>query len=68
MQTEPKERKTTARGEWIERRANELLATGWKSHKLATQRATKEYRAQSPQRAAANRRNAALEAARRERL
>jgi hypothetical protein len=56
--------KTMKRSEWITQRAAELLASGWQSQALATKRAGKEWAAQSPQRAAANRRNAALEAAR----
>jgi hypothetical protein len=54
----------TKRNAWIQQRAAELVAAGWHSQALATKRAAKEWRAHSPQRAAANRRNAALQAAR----
>lgn len=56
------------RSQWIAARVAELLAAGWKSQELATKRAGKEWRKISPQRAAANRRNAALQAARLQRL
>jgi hypothetical protein len=61
-------RKTTQREMWIQQRAAELIAAGWHSQALAMKRAAKEWRAHSPQRAAANRRNAAMRQARSERL
>lgn len=59
---------TTNRATWIQQRADELIAAGWHSRQLAVKRATTEWRARSPQRAAANRRNAAMRQARNERM
>lgn len=58
----------TKREAWIEARANELLAAGWRNPALATKRATTEWRRQSPQHAAAVRRNGAMRQARSERM
>lgn len=65
--TEPTAPKTT-RTMWIEARANALLAAGWHSPALATKRAAREWRNQSPQHMAAMKRNSNMAAARRERL
>lgn len=60
--------KMTKREAWIEKRAGELLASGWRNPALAAKRAASEWRAQSPQRKAAVERNAAMKAARDERM
>lgn len=58
----------TKRGAWIEARAAELLAAGWKNPQLAAKRATREWKTHSPQHAAAAQRNAEMRRARTERL
>lgn len=60
--------KPAGRAAWIEARTAELLAAGWKSPELAAKRATREWKTHSPQHAAAAKRNAAMSAARTERL
>lgn len=57
----------TKREAWIEKRAVELVAAGWKPA-TATKRAAKEWRAQSPAHMAAMKRNATMRQARNERL
>ncbi len=66
--TEPTPALKTTRTMWIEARANALLAAGWKSPALATKRAAREWRTQSPQHMTAAKRNREMAAARRERL
>jgi hypothetical protein len=57
----------TARQTWIDDRAAALQAAGWQAA-TAQKRAAKEWRKISPQHVAAQKRNAAMAAARSERL
>jgi hypothetical protein len=66
--TTPTPSPKVTRAMWIEARVNELQAAGWKNPALATKRATREWRNQSPQHKAAAKRNNDMAAARRERL
>lgn len=54
----------SAREAWILNRVDELMASGWTRRNLAEQRATREWRLQSPQHKAAVKRNNAMAAAR----
>lgn len=56
-------KKATPRQIWIDTRAAALVAKGWKAE-TATKRATKEWRLQSPQHIAAEKRNRDLARAR----
>lgn len=58
----------TTRATWIAARANALLAAGWQSPTLATKRATREWRNQSPQHKAAAKRNSQMAGARLQRM
>ena len=63
----PTER-TTPKGAFIQKRTAELLAAGWHSPALATKRASREWRVQSPQHKAAAKRNAQMAGARLQRM
>lgn len=65
-QTQTPARRTT-RQTFIDDRAAELIAAGWRPA-TAQKRATKEWRLHSPQHLAAVKRNAAMRAARDERM
>lgn len=68
METNNLQPKQTKRQEWINRRASELIASGWRSQALALKRAAKEWRKASPQHQAAVKRNSAMAQARADRL
>lgn len=53
---------------WIDQRAGELMASGWKQEKLAKKRAAREWRTQTPQHKSATRRNNTMHVARLQRL